>query len=323
MDDACCPDLTGARVGSAFCASMRGEPSAGPRSDREAAPSWLPLFPLVLPWPEPRPPFAPAPPPCWLLLEVVLVGWFWAESCRLLFMPVPARSRRNSGMMTRRASRPRSFGANSSIRIPWLPTCARTVTGPRLSGVTLRVTTCSPDAALVSATIGCESCVASGGAGGAGGAAGAGACAAATDGVPTGAIDTGIACGVVVVATGAAGGAAFACAASLEATGVDGAGTGACGVAAEGAASPGSAAGRAARGGTAATASAGFCVGAADGAAADGAGPVGAAAAGALSAVVAGTLVGAAAAGAVDAAVGVPGCAVVTVGLGAPAEFEV
>src|SRR5690606_13051222 len=55
-----------------------------------------------------------------------------------------------------------SVGANSSTRTPSAPTCARTVTGPSSSGVTLTVMTCSPVPAADRLKMGRASCVVNG-----------------------------------------------------------------------------------------------------------------------------------------------------------------
>jgi hypothetical protein len=95
--------------------------------------------------------------------------------------------------MERSASRPASFGANSSTRIPSALTWARTITGPRLSGVTLMVIVCSPFPAVARAKMGRAICSLKGGGAGAATATGAAAEEVASGAVePTG--DAGVAC---------------------------------------------------------------------------------------------------------------------------------
>src|SRR5690554_5830772 len=112
-------------------------------------------------------------------------------------------------MIPRMASRPGSFGANSSTRTPYGPTCARTVTGPRLSGGTLTVTTCWPDPAAARPKVGRAGWVMGGvvGAGAATGALGVTVCVATVGAgaIPlSGLVEIGASAPVELVKTGAA-----------------------------------------------------------------------------------------------------------------------
>ena len=122
-----------------------------------------------------------------------------------MFVPVADRSRRRSGSSWRRASRPVSDGENSSIRTASPEMCARTVTGPRFSGVTLMVMVWLPSPAAASAKTGFATWSANGWNAGAAGEAEAVGAAGATDAGVVGIADGATCARAVADGSGAAG----------------------------------------------------------------------------------------------------------------------